>query len=97
MKKIALVYFLLFTMIAHAEVKPTEKISIKIDLICPPSEQLEVFKKSIPDSQIPTVSYEDFEKSITENMTKLIQLIESGKVNNSNWSVKVEPNLPLTE
>lgn len=90
LKKIAFAFFLTMTITGYSEIKQPEKITIEINFICPQSEELDAFKKSIPDSQAQSVDYEDFQKSFVENMKKLIELVESGKVNQSNWSVKID-------
>lgn len=94
LKKSLLTSFLFISSIGYAEHEAVSEIVITINLTCPASEQLEAFKESIPEftstSASPTVNYEEFQKSITKNMTQLIRLVESGKVYNSNWSVKVE-------
>lgn len=95
LKKSLLIGFLFISSVGCAEHETVSEIVIKINLTCPASEQLEAFKESIPEfaSTSPTVNYEEFQKSITKNMTQLIRLIESGKVYNSNWSVKVESKI----
>lgn len=94
LKIIVFASFLLCSIKGYAEIKPNEEIAIKINLICPPSEQLEAFKKALPDPNHQTVDYENFQRSFNDNMIKLMQLIESGNVLHSDWSVKVEPNNP---
>lgn len=93
LKKSLLASFCFISHLVCAEKEPVSEVIIKINLTCPASEELEAFKKSIPDSTSPTINYEKFQKSITENMNQLIHLIESGKVYTSNWSVKVESKI----
>ncbi len=93
LKKSLLANFLFISPLICTEKEPISEVIVKINLTCPASEELEAFKKSIPESTSPTVNYEEFQKSITENMNQLISLIESGKVYNSNWSVKVESKI----
>lgn len=84
--------FLVITSIGYAETRQTEEIVVKINFTCPLSEELEAFKATLPNTKLENVSYEEFQSDFTESMTKLIELVKSGKVDSSNWSVNSESN-----
>lgn len=91
LNKIAFLLCLASTVTGYAEVgPPTEEIVITLHFSCPASEQLETFKKNLPDPNATTVSYQEFAKSFTGTMTALIQLVESGNISASDWSVNIE-------
>lgn len=65
-------------------------IAIGIKVRCPMSSELQDFVKSIPPVGNYSSSFEEWKSSFINNMTQLIRLIESGKVNESFWSVKTD-------
>ncbi|QVL56241.1 MAG: hypothetical protein KFB95_03315 [Simkaniaceae bacterium] len=67
------------------------EVAVDIRIDCPMSEELQAFRDSIPVGGPCVANFEEWKLSFIENMTKLIQLVESEQVANSNWSVHVDP------
>ena len=74
------------------EQQPTHEIAIEIKINCPESEELEKFLKSVPLEGNYSTDFEEWKASFVNNMTHLIYLVDSGKLCNSSWSVKVDEN-----
>lgn len=71
----------------------SHEIAIDIKINCPMSNELKEFVRSIPPTGNYSVSFGEWKSSFVNNMTKLIQLIESEKVMNSYWSAKADNRL----
>ncbi len=84
--KAALGAFLFFSSIEAQD----NVILVEIKVSCPMSEEYLDFVNSIPKNDDVPPSFEEWKASFTHNMTKLIQLVESEKVGNSFWGVKIE-------
>lgn len=89
LSKLSVSLFLFASSLAYAQGEKTHKIAIEINIDCPMSEEFKEFVKTIPVECNDNTSYSDWKNSFTTNMTQLIQLVESEKVHNSWWSVKV--------
>ncbi len=69
-------------------------IVIGIKINCPESVEYEEFVKSIPPGGDYATGFEEWKTSFIRNMTQLIQLVESGKIYNSRWSVNTDVSVP---
>ena len=88
--KIALLsFFFSSSLVANDE--KLYQTQVEITISCPMSKEFQTFVNSIPrnDSGIDT-DFEEWKSSFVENMTKLIELVESEKVSNSSWSVTTD-------
>jgi hypothetical protein len=74
----------------HADEEPLKTVNIQIKLLCPNSDELENLRNVIPENTGSQVSYEEFSHSLKINLAQLIELIESGKVRDSFWSIAIE-------
>lgn len=75
----------------HAEEQePLKEVNIQIKLICPTSDELENLKNVIPENTGSPVTYEEFSHSLKINLAQLIELVDSGKVHDSFWSIYIE-------
>lgn len=95
MKKIlaVLICFLSFEMQHLQADGDSHEISIDIKINCPMSDEVMDFVMSIPPSGDYASSYDEWKSSFIHNMTQLIRLVESEKVYNSSWSVKIDDRL----
>jgi hypothetical protein len=88
-RRLVVMTFLLTNTIALGEGR--YKVKIVVDIECPPSEEFQAFIDSHPkESQDVITDYQEWKIPFIENMTKLIQLVESEKLYNSSWSVNYE-------
>lgn len=71
----------------------SHEITIEIKIACPMSAELETFVQSIPKAGTYSTSLEEWKSSFINNMTQLIQLVESEKFYHSFWSVKTDDAL----
>ncbi len=65
-------------------------ISLDIRINCPMSDEYMEFFNTIPEAGNHSVEYEVWKEQFITSMTKLIELIESGKVNTSGWTVNTD-------
>lgn len=65
----------------------THDIAVDIRINCPKGEEYKAFCDSIPASGDYDSSFEEWKNSFTHNMTRLLELVESGKLTTSWWSV----------
>jgi|GEM_PF-4339177 len=80
--KLALLLFVFSSLIAD------EKITVEIEINAQMSEELEALKESIPTGE--SDSWDEWKDSFVKNMNRLIDLVESGKVGNTVWSIDIE-------
>ncbi len=84
--KLLLCSMSLLSSLGTLKAEATQEISININISCPMSEEYSALLQTIPQGE-PTVSFEEWRDSFVENMTKLIALVESGKVGDCGWQV----------
>lgn len=68
----------------------SHEVAVEVKINCPMSAELKDFVKSIPSADNSSPSFEEWKASFINNMTQLIRLVDSEKVNNSFWSAKVD-------
>ncbi len=66
--------------------KGPREVTVEIKLTCPMSEELTEFMKSIPQTSEDSTSLDEWQTSFANSMTKLIQLVKSGKMESSLWT-----------
>jgi len=97
LSKGCLLSFICLSAVLGAQEK-TYDIAIEIKLNCPFSDELRAFVESIPSSETTAVTFDEWKSSFVNNMTQLINLVESGNVYNSYWSVApIQESEPDTE
>src|SRR5258708_524284 len=95
--KTFILFILSFATIAalHADENTAHEVLIEIKIKCPMSEELKAFVKSIPDPESQSVGLEEWKASFMSNMTRLMDLVESKKMFDAQWSVKTDDQLPF--
>jgi len=85
---------ILSTLLATAayadEQEKTHNVTIQVQINCPVSDEFLEFAKSVPPAGQHTESFDDWKASFVASMTRLIQLVESEKVNNCGWGCNIE-------
>ncbi len=71
-------------------------IAVNIKIACPPSEEFQQFVQSIPPVGDYSSSLAEWKSSFINNMSKLIDLVESEKMSHSWWSVKTDVERPAS-
>ena len=87
--------FVLSSSVSFGVEEQTYDIKVGIEINCPMSDELQAFMDSIPCGPDGVCrDFDEWKNSFIDNMTMLIQLVNSEKIHNSCWSVGVEEAKP---
>ena len=90
MRKLFIALALLAFGTCHADEEKSHDISFELHMHCPESEEFSQFLRSMPSPGSHNMSFEEWKSAVVSTMDRLIELIESEKVYNSNWSVNTQ-------
>lgn len=70
------------------------EIRLEVNLLCPTSAELQNLIDAIPKNDTQATNFEEWSRDFVQNMQKLIELVQSGKVGNASFSIDVDDNEP---
>ncbi len=77
----------------YADEEKTQDITIQIQINCPVSDEFAEFAKSVPPAGHHVESFDEWKVSFIASMQRLIDLVESEKVNNCGWGVNINEHV----
>ena len=83
-------FFILLSPMLFAEEEKSHEILVEVKIKCPMSDEFKEFARSIPEASVQTVSYEEWKTSFINSMFQLINLVESEKITDANWTAKTD-------